>query len=226
MYKKLALLVLSCIVVIGILISLVIADGKNTSSASTIEYQSTSTSDSEDEVNSELAMLGKQVEMIRKENQEIKQILKSSKDTTADAESLERNTELHADDSERKDRYSRPPNLGDAEMDRMYGAQLDRALFDEEIDKLWRLETERLIAGNITNNAPEGTSLLSSECKSTFCRIELAFRDVDSRERFVLKSAMLPPWNTSAFFWVKDPEDTEVVFYFSREGQSLPSQVF
>lgn len=61
-------------------------------------------------------------------------------------------------------------------------SRLDRSLAQESRDPAWSLEAEVAIAGRIRAEDAAGTELLSLECQTSFCRMELSSPSTESRE--------------------------------------------
>jgi hypothetical protein len=98
---------------------------------------------------------------------------------------------------------------------------IDRSFELESRDNSWASETETIIEGAFAAlNAPN-TTLLSADCKSSFCRVEATHKDHSSRSSFELIKRAIPG---NYYIQQIDPEDRggdghyKTVAYFVRKG--------
>jgi len=116
-------------------------------------------------------------------------------------------------------------NIDPFEKDLITVQNLDQFLDGEDRDVEWSRETESEITKSINDELSEAT-IMTSECRRTICRVEIAFPEdmpTESVVQLTHKITQTSPWNKSGgFVWMEGSEDRELVFYFSREGYGLP----
>jgi hypothetical protein len=104
-------------------------------------------------------------------------------------------------------------------------AGLERELADDDRDAAWAREIESQAADALASY--EGQRVLTIECRSRLCRMEIASDDLARQDELLADLALTPPFNTEGFVHVLDEPEVEPRFvaYFAREGQSLPSSL-
>lgn len=128
----------------------------------------------------------------------------------------------------KKNKPERPtPEELDAKKKELTKAQLDvleETINTEASDPEWSYNAETTIDRILQDKQFSGTRLLSLGCRTTLCRVELAF---ESQEAFDWTMRRLPkaiPWNQKGFFQVNMDQNNQYagVFYYTREGYDLP----
>ena len=101
---------------------------------------------------------------------------------------------------------------------------LKTELEQESIDEQWSLEIEQNFSDNFAKNAPEGSTLLETDCRTTFCRITIA-NNIDTD--FIPDEMMGELFTTSEGFFnsTVDSDGKKITeLYVSREGYNLPGE--
>jgi len=98
-------------------------------------------------------------------------------------------------------------------------------LFDEEkVDFAWARESSGLISEKIKEMCGPGSRLVSAECKSTICRVEIASDDHAAYEGFSDKFRTSMFWSGPGIFTRRDSSsktDYTSLLYLVRKGTAL-----
>jgi hypothetical protein len=100
---------------------------------------------------------------------------------------------------------------------------LKTELDQENIDEEWGPEIEQTLSDKFGENAPEGSSLLETDCRSTFCRITIANNaDTEFNPREILGDLFT---NSEGFYNKSvDSNGKQITeLYVSRNGYNLPA---
>lgn len=93
----------------------------------------------------------------------------------------------------------------------------------EDIDEKWAPEAERNLLENFSKNSLEGSTLLETNCRSTFCRITIANNaNIDFNPHEIMGSNFS---NSEGFYnSTVDSEGRKITeLYVSRSGYNLPA---
>ena len=102
-------------------------------------------------------------------------------------------------------------------------SHLKTELEQESIDEKWGPEIEQNFSDNFAENAPEGSNLVETDCRSTFCRITIANNaETDFNPREILGELFT---SSEGFFnsTVDDSGKQITELYVSRDGYNLPA---
>jgi hypothetical protein len=95
----------------------------------------------------------------------------------------------------------------------------------EEVDPHWSGWAEAEIRAAIETDVSLNTQLLNVVCRSTFCRVEAAFGDSDTRGQFISKLMALVPWEAQAFYHGDESEGVTGALYIMKEGATEPENI-
>ena len=97
----------------------------------------------------------------------------------------------------------------------------------ESQDPSWSSETERVITKLLDGDDFQELQVVSTECQTSMCRVELSVDGNSSPSEVVHELLMALPFDTQSFFHNSDIEnDTEhTVVYLAREDYELPRMV-
>jgi hypothetical protein len=109
-----------------------------------------------------------------------------------------------------------PPEL----LDQAIEDDLQAFVQSEAIDETWRAATAALVTAAVRET--RGAELVSVDCRSTLCRVELAHAEGSERESAVHELTMKLPFNTQGFVYVPISNPGKSVIYFARSGHHLP----
>lgn len=127
-------------------------------------------------------------------------------------------------DSEPED-IQPPPEVVDEQIRQKVAErtlQIEQDFAIQTIDPAWGDDAVLELQTEIEDNVPDGTYILSNDCRNSLCRIELAFDDPVVRARTLSILPMLMPWSGESFLQTDSGDDSgNVVFYVSREGMTL-----
>lgn len=103
-------------------------------------------------------------------------------------------------------------------------AIMDIALNKEKADPEWSTMATANINEVLSSDGFEGTELVSTECGSSFCRIETRFQNESNTDQFLNEFGFQISWSGSAFAKIINHEagGQTIVYYLSREGHDLP----
>lgn len=97
---------------------------------------------------------------------------------------------------------------------------------DEQPDRAWTSTAEELVRTRLAPRLPEGSTLISVECRSSMCRLLSAHSGPDSYKKFLeaaFKNPESQPWNGASFATPTPERDRDgnviTVAYLAREGQ-------
>jgi hypothetical protein len=97
---------------------------------------------------------------------------------------------------------------------------LDRSLFAERIDPAWADSARRALDEALQDEKMRGLTLVSQECRTTLCRLELHLDSSLSPAQAFHNLAQHSQWWGAGF--VRIDEAGSAVVYLAREGHSLP----
>lgn len=106
-------------------------------------------------------------------------------------------------------------------------ARIEETLATEEADASWAPAAESSLAEVFQHEELQGLQLVSVECRSTLCRIDIAANvsvaDGSSFDEDLRKLLLFTPWSGQGFGRV-DPDGPSptAVFFLAREGHALP----
>lgn len=98
---------------------------------------------------------------------------------------------------------------------------LETSLGRELADKEWAKPAMIALGDAFETEAAEGIDLLEADCRSSMCRIRLAFDPSIAEESFGRLQSIVP-WSSEGFFHIDDVDSGEAVLYLSREDHQLP----
>lgn len=114
--------------------------------------------------------------------------------------------------------------------DRTYIDFYANQLQAESVDYAWQGQAqaaiEQRIEEGIAARALEGATLVSTECRTTVCKIELQFEDEAVRDRGYGSIPLFLPWDGQAYFHQSETDPNSVILYVAREGEELPMPEF
>jgi len=92
----------------------------------------------------------------------------------------------------------------------------------QAVDPTWSAQAETAIAQSFLRHGKEipEAVLLDTECRTTVCRMEVAFENDVTRNQVLLHLPHMIPWNSQGFLHV-DAQTKTVLFYVAREGERL-----
>ena len=99
---------------------------------------------------------------------------------------------------------------------------IDEALRDETVDIEWSEVAVEALYESLDNESTKGIEILNADCRSTYCRMDLAF-DFDIPEKGFGTLGTNLPWNGELFVHIDDANSNEVVAYLARESYELPN---
>ena len=100
---------------------------------------------------------------------------------------------------------------------------LETTLGRELDDKEWAKPAMISLGEAFETEAAEGIDLLEADCRSSMCRIRLAFDPSRAEESFGRLQTIVP-WSGEAFLQIDDMDSGEAVLYLAREDHQLPRQ--
>lgn len=98
---------------------------------------------------------------------------------------------------------------------------LDESVRTEPVDASWAKPAEASIAKGA--GTVDGLSLERVECRSSLCRIEVTFANLEARDTGTRGLAHAVPWETVAFYRAAPDDPKRMVMYVAREGMTLPT---
>lgn len=103
-------------------------------------------------------------------------------------------------------------------------ALLDRQIVSEGIDRRWSGPATEQIQAALADGALAGSTLSSTRCQTTLCRVEVDSRDLVALDQFLGEFPARLGWSTNSYSQVTTHEDgsATLVLYISREGYRLP----
>ena len=102
---------------------------------------------------------------------------------------------------------------------------LDQTINDEERDEAWYPQAEKTIAFMLESEEFNGSELLTVDCQTTLCRVDVKHNTVAAEINFVHRFAVLSGFeNSDSYYSNEEHENGEVTmsFYVSRNGYRLP----
>ncbi|MBN1960835.1 MAG: hypothetical protein JW841_07800 [Deltaproteobacteria bacterium] len=162
----------------------------------------------------QLAQLRAQLNQLRQTQQEL----------TDQVARLERN-EKQADGSLAKQQDE--PEQGETSMAVAAAKALDtkdrleQTLALQPADSDWVVEAEDGLRAGVGRILP-GASVVDVDCRATFCRLELAFADMQMLEQGLDALPTVSPWNGGGFFHVDGGDSLKAVAFIARKGMALP----
>jgi hypothetical protein len=100
---------------------------------------------------------------------------------------------------------------------------LDLQLGKEPDDTTWSPGAEAGIATFVHSESMEGSHVLSADCRSTLCRVELEHEDVSAQDWLVTHFPMEPPFDGEILVHQinNDPLPPRTLVYLARPGHSV-----
>jgi hypothetical protein len=92
----------------------------------------------------------------------------------------------------------------------------------QAVDPTWSTQAQTAIEQSFQKygaEIPEAV-LLDTECRTTVCRMEVAFETDSTRDDVLMRLPHMIPWNAHGLLHV-DPQSNTVLFYVAREGERL-----
>ena len=172
-------------------------------------------------INQELEQTNTQLKKIKSQQQQLAAQTGSQQDISFVAEVNE-----NIDDTQTEEQIALQEKVILEEEALQIEATVDRLKTEfeqEDIDEKWGPEIEQNLSDNFAKNAPEGSALLETDCRSTFCRITIANNaDTDFNPREVLGELFT---SSEGFFnSTVDSNGKKVTeLYVSRNGYNLPA---
>lgn len=105
-----------------------------------------------------------------------------------------------------------------AEMAASFDARIDR----EQADSGWSQSMVDHLRETIQASFPAGVELHGAICRTTMCRLDMAFSDATAKEQFMLQVSRLLEGGAEGFAHIENEEDLEIEVYFMRGGHRLP----
>lgn len=163
-------------------------------------------------INRALALLaGEQAELRRR-------LDALGEDLATDAPMLADPTNL---DSEHHENAVASPPLSVDEQAELAAVSLDNHVRSEPVDVQWARQAETSITQGASS--VEGLSVRQVECRTSLCKLDIEFTNVDAREVGTRELAHAVPWETIAYYHASVADPTHMVMYVAREGMSLPT---
>lgn len=103
---------------------------------------------------------------------------------------------------------------------------LNSRFYGEAYDSSWSASARQKFQTQLSEALPEGSRLVSVECRSSMCRAEISHRDIKAHQSFV-QNAFAPPrahWDGPTMVSLEDEPGTNnvtSVAFWGREGQAL-----
>ena len=102
---------------------------------------------------------------------------------------------------------------------------IEAAVLTEEVDEEWGPQAQQTLGDLFENEEMTGMYLLGADCRTSMCRMEVAFDETVSPEKGLGTLADNAPWQGEGFVRIGLGDDPSVVVYLAREGQSLPHSI-
>jgi hypothetical protein len=90
----------------------------------------------------------------------------------------------------------------------------------QAVHVVWSAHAEASIAEHFARIQIPGAMLLDTECRTTVCRLEVAFMGDESHDDVLQLLPHVIPWSAEGLLHV-DAQTQTVIFYVAREGESL-----
>jgi hypothetical protein len=100
---------------------------------------------------------------------------------------------------------------------------LDNSLYAEYTDPEWSGSAVSSLYEMQNDDMAEGIEVLNADCRSTFCRMDVAI-DPEGAEDNVRNLMQIIPWDGEVYVSIDDIGTGKAVVYISREEHSLPSE--
>jgi len=99
-----------------------------------------------------------------------------------------------------------------------------RFLYEAE-DPSWSQQAESSLKQAVTDSAFDGSYLLTTDCRSTLCQVEVGHESDGARDDFVNRFPFALPFDTEVFYYrLEDGKGMPyTVLYMARAGQQLPT---
>lgn len=102
---------------------------------------------------------------------------------------------------------------------------LSSRFYAEDVDRNWSATARQKFQSRLSAAIPNGSRLVSLECKSSMCRAEISHPSMEAHQSFV-QSAFMPPaqWEGSTMVSLKEESgerSVTSVAFLAREGQGL-----
>jgi hypothetical protein len=113
--------------------------------------------------------------------------------------------------------------LTDDEMIATIAYELGARFADDTHDPEWSAKAEYEVIDLVDTMPTEGNELLSADCQSTMCRVEVSHTDPFARDDLLSYVPGQPPFDTQVFFHPGEPDGDRIVtvFYVARDGYPL-----
>jgi len=99
---------------------------------------------------------------------------------------------------------------------------IEDAIQMEDTDPEWSRAATNELDNAYRSEAMVGAELVSAECRTTLCRMELVLNGSKPAEETFRSLIDLAPWEGQGFVQMDDGEYAQAIVYFSREGYTLP----
>lgn len=95
----------------------------------------------------------------------------------------------------------------------------------ERVDPSWSGGAARSVADTFRKASLEGSSLASTDCRSTMCKLEIEHESPSAQLYFMQHIPADPPFDTAGFYHRVEAEDGSfrTVLYVARDGYPLPA---
>jgi hypothetical protein len=105
--------------------------------------------------------------------------------------------------------------------------ELDLRLDQEPEDPTWSQSTEMEVTAFLHSDGMEGSHVLSADCQSSLCRVEVAHEDASAQGWLIDHLPMEPPFDGEVLIRQVDADSAapRTLVYLSRSGQSLLSAI-
>lgn len=100
--------------------------------------------------------------------------------------------------------------------------RLQRAWADQPTDAAWASEASAAVSASLVGVVDDGKGSLDIECRSSMCRVQVDFVNLDARSEVMSGLPNTLPWTSEGFFHAEDGHPERVEVFVAREGMSLP----
>ncbi len=100
-------------------------------------------------------------------------------------------------------------------------------LASQEIDSIWREQAHEKIESMIENQLVADSSIVSVDCRSSLCKLDLAHANEVAVDTFLEEFPAYMAWNNESFIKTEYQSDGSIrtMIYFSRDGSSLSENI-
>jgi uncharacterized protein YukE len=89
----------------------------------------------------------------------------------------------------------------------------------EAVDPSWAQWAIAEIGNSIETHNLAGSTLVSTDCRSTLCRIEVSFDDQVARDASLGSFPLIVPWDSHGFAYIDEQSGGNAVLFVAREGE-------